>query len=144
MIGAKIVRMPNPIDSSRLDNTRKFFMSAPTNQMNDVLHLLAPGVTYTVQGRSPLSGVFHGPEEVAQHLAALLALSKGSFDLIKWIDWMVGETHIAALQYAQLQRKSMIYRGHHLYVVEHDHNDALSDIKVFFEDEDLFTRFISS
>jgi hypothetical protein len=49
--------------------------------------------------------------------------------VLKWIDWMVGESHIAALQYAQMQRTGMLYRSHHLYVVKHDQNNGLDPVR---------------
>jgi hypothetical protein len=64
--------------------------------------------------------------------------------VLKWVDWMLGENHVAALQYAQLQTNERIYRGHQLFLVESDQNDALSDIKVFFEDEGAANRFFRS
>jgi hypothetical protein len=135
--------MPVPPEPPRLVNARRFLMSFTTNQLDDVVNVLSPEVTYTVPGRSALSGVFHGPEEVRQHLAALMAFSNRTFDVLKWVDWMVGESHVAALQYAQVQGHGMIYRGHHLFVVQSDHNDALVDIRVFFEDQEQANRFFT-
>ena len=57
---------------------------------------------------------------------------------------MVGETHISALQYAQAQSRGVIYRGHHLYLLESDHDDLLSSIKIFFDDQPAADRFFSS
>ncbi len=127
--------MPNPPEPARLVNVRKFFQSLSDETLDDVDHLLAPGVTYTVPGRSSLSGVFRGPAEVKRHLAQLLALSAKTYDVLKWIDWMVGESHIAVLQSIQLQRESAIYRAHTLYLVQSDPDDLLSDIRVYFEDQ---------
>ncbi len=118
-------------------------MSFSTDKVDDAIHLLSPDVTYSVPGRSALSGVCHGPEEVRRHLAMLLDFTKGTYDVLKWVDWMVGETHVAGLQYLQMQRKSVIFRGHQLFLVQTDHNDALSDIKVLFEDEEEASRFFS-
>jgi hypothetical protein len=56
---------------------------------------------------------------------------------------MVGETHITALQYAQAQREARIYRGFHLFLLESDSHDLLSDIKVFFEDQSAVDRFFA-
>ena len=37
----------------------------------------------------------------------------------------------------------MIYRGHHLYLVQTDTDGLLSDIKVFFEEQEEAERFFS-
>lgn len=118
-------------------------MNFSEDKVDDVIHLLSPDVTYTVPGRSSLSGVCHGPAEVRRHLAQLFAFTKGTYDVLKWVDWLVGETHVAAFQYTQMQMNGIIYRGHQMFLVQTDHNDALSDIKVLFENEEDASRFFS-
>ena len=86
-------------------------MNFSEDKVDDVIHLLSPDVTYTVPGRSSLSGVCHGPAEVRRHLAQLFAFTKGTYDVLKWVDWLVGETHVAAFQYTQMQMNGIIYRG---------------------------------
>ncbi len=126
-----------------LANARRFLLSYSTNHLDDVVHLLSPHVTYTVPGRMAISGVFHGPEEVREHLSRLLEFSLSTFDVLKWVDWLVGESHVAALQYAQIQAHGSIYRGHQLFVVEVDGHDQLADIRVFFEDQEAAQRFFT-
>ncbi len=135
-----MARSPEP---QRLINARQFFLNYSLTDLDDAVHLLSPNVVYTVPGHHKLSGVFHGPEEVRSHIAALVDYSKATFDVLKWMDWMVGETHIAALQYAQVQNAHRIYRGHHLYLLESDSDDLLSDIKVFFQDQEAADRFFT-
>ena len=118
-------------------------MGFSSDKLDEVVHLLSDDVTYTVPGDMALSGVFHGPKEVKDHLTRLLAFSLSTFDVLKWVDWLVGETHVAALQYAQIQAHGSIYRGHQLYVVEVDAHDKLSDIRVFFEDPEAAHRFFA-
>jgi hypothetical protein len=96
---------------------------------------------YTVPGQNQISGTFRGPDEVRQHIDKLIEISRGTFEVLKWMDWMVGETHMTALQYAQAQSRGSIYRGNHLYLLETDDNDLLSDIKVFFENQAAADRF---
>lgn len=105
--------------------------------------LLSPNVVYTVPGNHKLAGVFHGIEEVRRHIAMLVDYSSATFEVLKWMDWMVSETHIAALQYAQAQNGGRIYRGHHLYLLESDSDDLVSDIRVFFEDQAAADRFFT-
>jgi ketosteroid isomerase-like protein len=133
--------MEHSPEPQRLVNARQFFLSYSLTHLDDATRLLSPNVVYTVPGNNKLSGVFHGPDEVKHHVATLVEFSKGTFEVLRWLDWMVGETHITALQYAQAQREARIYRAHHLYLLESDSDDLLSDIKVFFEDQaaaDLF------
>jgi hypothetical protein len=128
-------------EPQRLVNARQFFHSFSSTSLDDMLALLSPDVVYTVPGHHKLAGVFRGPEEVGRHIAALVDYSTGTFEVLKWLDWMVGETHMTGLQYAQVQNASRIYRGHHLYLLETDAEDRLSDIKVFFEDQGAADRF---
>ncbi len=134
-----MVYSPEP---QRLVNARQFFLSFSTH-LDEATRLLSPNIVCTVPGKSKLSGIFHGPTEVRRHLTTLVELSGGTFEVLKWLDWMVGETHISALQYAQAQREARVYRGHHLYLLESDSDDLLSDIKVFFEDETAVDRFFA-
>jgi ketosteroid isomerase-like protein len=130
-------------EPQRLLNARKFFLSYSMKQLDEAVRLLSPNVVYTVPGTSQISGVFHGPEEVRRHIVKLIELSRGTFEVLKWMDWMVGETHISALQYAQAQGHGDIYRGHHLYLLESDSDDRLSSIKVFFDDQAAAERFFN-
>jgi len=135
-----MTRSPEP---QRLLNARRFFLSYSLTALDDAVPLLSPNVVYTVPGHHKLAGVFRGPDEVRQHIAALVDYSKDTFEVLKWMDWMVGETHITALQYAQAQSEARIYRGHHLYLLESDSDDLVSDIKVFFEDQAAADRFFT-
>jgi hypothetical protein len=127
----------------RLHNARRFFLSYSTEGLDDAAAFLSPDVVYTVPGHSQISGVFRGRDQVRRHIAQLIELSSGTFEVLKWMDWMVGETHMTALQYAQAQGRGSIYRGHHLYLLESDADDLLCDIKVFFEEQAAADRFFS-
>ncbi len=133
--------MASTPEPQRLINARRFFLSYSLTDLDDSVPLLSPNVVYTVPGHHKFSGVFHGPEEVRRHISTLVDYTKGTFEVLKWMDWMVGETHITALQYAQAQHVRRIYRGHHLYLLESDSDDLLSDIRVFFEDQAAADRF---
>ena len=135
--------MARSAEPQRLVNARQFFLSYALTDLGDAVSLLSPDVVYTVPGHHKLSGEFHGPDEVRRHIAALVDYAKGTFEVLKWVDWMVGETHMTALQYAQAQNSSRSYRGHHLYLLESDSDDLLSDIKVFFEDQAAADRFFT-
>lgn len=130
--------LPEP---QRLVNARQFFLSLSGPHLDDATELLSPNVVFTVPGLNKLSGLFQGPDEVKRHMATLVEFSRGTFEVLEWLDWMVGETHMTALQYAQAQHEAKIYRGRHLYLLESDSDDLLSDIKIFFEDQAAADRF---
>jgi len=130
-------------EPQRLINARRFFLSYSREQVDDSVQLLSPQVVYSVPGHSRLAGVFHGPDEVQRHIVKLIDFSRGTFEVLKWMDWMIGETHITALQYAQAQTHGRKYLGHHIYVLEFDPDDRLSVIKVFFEDQAAADRFFA-
>jgi len=138
---------PMPLSDSaepaRLVNARRFLMGITTSNSEDVLPLLAPDVTYTVSGHSPLAGVFHGPAEVNAHIRQLFSATSGTFDVLKTVDWLVGLTNVAVIQYAQAQAGGVIYRNHHLFVFETDRHDLLTNIWLFFQDPDDADRFLA-
>src|SRR5271167_1762700 len=117
-----------PAESTRLINVRRFFQSIWASPVNIPIELLSPDVRYSVPGHGAMSGVFHGPSEVRDHLSKLYEFSHGTFDVLKWVDWLEGDTHVVALQYGQAQHQKTIYRGHQVFLVECDENDLLSDI----------------
>jgi ketosteroid isomerase-like protein len=135
-----MVSTPEP---QRLINARRFFLSYSREHVDDAVQLLSPDVVYSVPGHNRLSGVFHGPDEVRQHIVKLIDFSRGTFEVLKWMDWMIGETHITVLQYAQAQTRGRIYRGHHIYLLEFDPDDLLSVIEVFFEDQAAADQFFA-
>ena len=122
-------------ESARLVNVRRFLMGMTSDRSADVLSLLSPTVVYTVPGEGPMSGVFRGPAEVHEHIAELFRITSGTFEVLKWVDWLVGLNHIAALQTAQAQGSGAIFRGNVVYVVETDQHDLLSSIRLFFENQ---------
>ncbi len=136
--------MESTPEPQRLMNARRFFLSYSSKHLDEAVELLSPHVVYSIPGRSRLSGVFHGPDEVRQHIAKLIDFSRGTFEVLKWVDWMVGESHITALQYAQAQAHGSVYRGHHIYLLEFDPDDLLSVITVFFGDQAAADRFFTA
>jgi hypothetical protein len=119
-------------------------MGITTDNPGDVLPLLSPDVVYTVAGHGPLAGVFRGPIEVYEHVGKMFRATSGTFEILKWVDWLVGLTHVAALQFAQAQGVGMIYRNHHMYVIETDQSDLITKIRIFFEDQGDADMFFAS
>jgi uncharacterized protein len=114
-----------------------------SGRIDEAITLLSPDVVYRVPGRNPLAGVFHGPSEVREHIVKLVADTAGTFEILKWVDWLVGLSHVSALQFVQAQGGGTIYRSHHLYLVQTDDDDFLKDILVLFEDQHEADRFFS-
>jgi hypothetical protein len=141
---SRLCGVPQPAEPARLVNARLFLMGITTDNSGDVLSLLSPDVVYTVPGRGPLAGVFHGPVEVYEHIGKLFRATSGTLETLKWVDWMVGLSHVAALQFAQAQSGGVIYRNHHLYVIEAGENSLLSDIRVYFEDQTEADSFLAN
>ena len=133
----------DPAEPARLVNARRFLMGITTSNSADVLPLLAPDVVYTVPGHSPLAGVFHGRAQVEAHIRQLFNATSGTFDVLKTVDWMVGLTNVAVIQYAQAQAGGVTYRNYHLFVFETDPHDLLTNIWLFFEDPDEVDRLFA-
>ncbi len=119
-------------------------MGITTDNSRDVLSLLSPDVVFTVPGQGPLAGAFRGPVEVYEHIGKLFSATSGTLETLKWVDWLVGLSHVAALQFAQAQGGGMIYRNHHMYVIETDESDLLTNLRVFFEDQTEADTFFAS
>ena len=128
-------RVPESAEPARLVNARRFLMGITTDNSRDVRSLLSPDVVLTVPGQGPLAGVFRGPEEVYEHIDKLFSATSGTFEVLKWVDWLVGLSHIAALQFAQAQGGGVIYRNHHMFLIETGEADLLTQIRVFFESQ---------
>ena len=132
------------IEPTRLANVRRFLMGITTNHSGDVLSLLSPDVVYTVTGHSPFAGVFHGPAEVYAYVRELFRVTSNTIEILKWVDWLVGLTHVAALQYAQAQGGGSIYRNSHMFVLESDQRGLITKIRLIFEDQDKADAFFAS
>jgi ketosteroid isomerase-like protein len=130
-------------EPARLVNARRFLMGITTSNSTDVFPLLAPEAVYTVAGHSQLAGVFHGPAQVDAHIRQLFSATSGTFEVLKTVDWLVGLTNVAVIQFAQAQAGGVIYRNHHMFVFETDRHDLLTNIWLYFEDPDDADRFLA-
>jgi hypothetical protein len=138
------VPMSESAEPARLVNARRFLMGITADDSANMAPLLAPEAVYTVSGHSPLAGVFHGPVEVGAHIRQLISATSGTFEVLKTVDWLVGLTNVAVIQFAQAQAGGMIYRGHHIFVFETDRHDLLTNIWLFFEDPDGADRLLAN
>jgi ketosteroid isomerase-like protein len=143
-LSSRVRRVSESAEPARLVNVRRFLMGITTDNSLAVLPLLSPDVVYSVPGQGPLAGVFRGPAEVYEHVGKLFSATSSTLQTLKWVDWLVGLSHVAALQFAQAQGGGVIYRNHHMYVVETGEDDLLSNIRVFFEDQTAADTFFAS
>lgn len=136
--------MPKSTEPARLVTAQRFLMGITTDKPGDVLSLLSPDVVYAVSGHSPVAGVFRGPVEVYEHISKMFRVTSGTLETLQWVDWLVGLTHVAALQFAQAQGGAVIYRNHHLYFIEEDLSGLLTNIRVYFEDQAMADTFFTN
>ena len=74
--------------SSRLRVAQLFIMQIGHRGMADLADLLVTTVTFKAAGESVLAGYSSGREAVLEHFDNLARRTAGTFDIIKWSDWM--------------------------------------------------------
>ena len=55
--------------------------------------VFAPDVRYVVPGRNPLSGAYHGPDEVMGYFGRLMAVTGGTYEITS-MHWMTSDDHV--------------------------------------------------
>jgi len=128
----------------RLATAEQFVMHIGHRDFDRSIELLSPNVKYRVPGNHALAGVFSGREEVTGHLIDLVDRTAGSFDALKWEDWMLGENHVAALADIHIQSAGQRYEGRVLFLVRFDIDDKIVEIVVYLEDERGLERLLRS
>jgi ketosteroid isomerase-like protein len=126
---------------TRLGTAQEFLLHVGHHDFDEAIGLLSPGVVYRVPGRHALAGTFHGPDEVTAHLITLVERTTGTFEALKWEDWLIGQDHVAALVNVHMQSNARAYTGRHIFLVTFDLDDRISGISVFFENESSAERF---
>jgi ketosteroid isomerase-like protein len=126
---------------TRLDVAQQFVMHIGRREIDQVVELLAPSVTYRVLGHHALAGTFSGREEVSKHLVHLDDRASGTFDTIKYEDWMVGQDHVVGLAVISMGAAGRLFTGRAVFLFKFDGADRIVAIAVFFEDEDSAARF---
>jgi ketosteroid isomerase-like protein len=104
-------------------------------------HFLSPTVIYRVPGRHALAGSFHGIDEVLAHLRNLADRSGGTFNAYKFEDWLVSENSVAAVVDIHAQDHGAILTERTIFLLGFDGLDRISEIGVFFQNEDAIERF---
>jgi ketosteroid isomerase-like protein len=133
--------MPDSARPTRLEAAQQFVMHIGHRDSERAMELLSPRVVYRVQGQHQLAGTFSGREAVTTHLMRLLERTKGTFEALKWEDWLLGENHVAALANIRVEADGRLYTGRHLYLVSFDIDDKIAEVVVFFEDQRAVERF---
>lgn len=123
-----------------IDTARSFVTRLGTPHSDEALDLLAPNVTYRVLGHHSLSGEFTGRDAVATHLAAIVTQTAGRFDPVKFIDWMLGLSHVSVLLdvHAEVGGAAELLRL--LIAMAFDGDDRIQELTVFFSDPDVAER----
>jgi hypothetical protein len=134
--------MPEPTNPTRLEAAQRFVMHIGHRDGNQAIGLLSPVVTYRVPGGRTLGGVFSGSAEVAGHLCDLVERTRGTFEAIKWDDWMVGEHHVAAWADIQMRIERYGFAGRVLFLLRFDVGDKIDEIVVLPEDQHAAKRFL--
>ena len=98
-------------------------------------------VSYRVWGHNSLGGSFQR-DQVTRHLCDLTDTARRSFSVLKWDDWMVGESHVGTLVTVSGTADTRHYRGIHLIIVGFTSRGLINSVSVFFEDEAKANRFV--
>jgi ketosteroid isomerase-like protein len=126
---------------SRLDAAKSFVFHIGAVDLGAAIELLSPNVRYSVEGSNALAGHFSGRNEVAGHLCALAERTMGTFNPVKWEDWLLGEHHVAALIQVHMQADGRVFVGRYLFLMKFDADDLISEITVFVENAESADRF---
>jgi ketosteroid isomerase-like protein len=122
---------------------REFFMSCSMDELDKAVQVLSPDATLVVPGHSNMAGTFHGPHQIAGHVKRLFELTHGTYEVLKWDDWLLGDSHLAALLNSQAQAHGAVYRIGQVFLVRFDPHDLLDEIRIFYEDQDRADRLFS-
>jgi ketosteroid isomerase-like protein len=121
-----------------------FAMRMGKRDLDQLKQYLSPKVVYRVPGKHALAGAFNGVDEVLAHLGKLADRSGGTFNAYKFEDWLVSERSIAAVVDIHIQQPGAILTERVLFLFGFDGSDLISEIGVFFQNEDAIERFFGA
>jgi hypothetical protein len=98
-------------------------------------------ITYRVHGDHVLAGSFEGLDEVKRHLGEFFARTAGTFDAIKWEDWLVGSEHVAAVASVAMRAEHRIFTGRQIFILRFDEADDIQSVLVVPEQASPADRF---
>ncbi len=122
---------------------QRFVELVTRSEVHELVALLAPSATYHVEGAVFPSGTFSTPEEIVNHVLALGEATKGTFEVTKWDDLLVGEYHAACIAQVRMQSQGRRFSGRVLYLLTFDGSDRIERIAVFIEDPNKIARFFN-
>jgi ketosteroid isomerase-like protein len=134
--------MPDSNHHSRVAAAQEFLAHIGRGELGHAIELLAPDVTYCAQGHHAMGGLARGPDEVARHLEQFVERTRGTYEVFKWEDWMVGEFHVVGLADIHAQADGRIYRGRSVTLIRFNSAEKIDAVTVFFENQDALDRFI--
>jgi ketosteroid isomerase-like protein len=125
----------------RLEIAQRFLLNLGHPDIERAINDLSPQVVYRVPGTHSMAGTFNGREAVARHLTELVDRTAGTFDAVKWDDWLLGEFHVAGVAQIHVQNRGGLYSGRAMFVARFDAADLIASFEVFVEDEQAFSQF---
>lgn len=108
---------------------------------DQAMALLSSEVKYRVAGDHDPPWRYFGSEDVAAHLCELSERTGGTFEAIKWEDWLVGDFHVAAWADIQAQQPGRRFAGRVMFLLRFDLDDKIDEIIVLPEDPSEAARF---
>jgi ketosteroid isomerase-like protein len=109
--------------------------------IEQVTPFLSPNVFYRVPGQHALAGSFQGVDAVIAHLLDLADRSGGTFNAFKFEDWLVSENSVAVVVDAHIQGHGATVTERNIFLFGFDGSDRISEISIFFQNEDSIERF---
>jgi ketosteroid isomerase-like protein len=128
----------------RVEAAQEFFQKSFRGEVSSAIELLDEKVSYHVPGSHQASGLFEGPEAVAEHLGKLLRLTNRTVNVLQWEDWMVGVNHVAALAHMRVQSRGAVYTFRAVYLIAMTDDAKIRRIEIFFDDQAAAERFFSA
>lgn len=129
--------------SDKLAVVQEFFQQCAGDRVNEAVKLLDPAVAYH---GTPIKGAletFVGPAEVAKHLKMILEMTERPINVLKWEDWLVGNTHVAGIVRVELQRLGQFHNFRILFLVGVSPDTRIDRVEVFYSDPEACERFFS-
>ena len=128
-------------DDKRKETLREFLHLFFRGELPESLALLHDDVRFRIPGRAPLSGEFHGRDEVSRHIVQYRGFANDTGDVLKWEDWLVGPGHVAAVATAHMQHPGSLMTTRLVFIAAFSGDGRIKDFEVFFSDPRELERF---
>jgi ketosteroid isomerase-like protein len=125
----------------RLTSAQELLQLIGSHDVDKAMSFLSDDVTYRVPGKQGLSGDYVGRDKVARHLVDVYEETKGTFDPLKWEDWMVGTDHVAVVAKISMERQAAIMTGRFLFLLRFNGDDTIDGIELFVSGPAQVDRF---